>query len=122
MRFLVDKNLSRRLVAALATAGHDAVHVADLELRSAPDTDVLEAATAHERIIISSDTDFGTLLAEMRVSAPSMILVRRLSNRRSDELAALILTNLPDVVDALEQGAVVVVEETSIRVRLLPLA
>jgi predicted nuclease of predicted toxin-antitoxin system len=51
-------------------AGHDAVHVADLDLRSAPDTAILETAEAHKRIIISSDTDFGTLLAEMRASAP----------------------------------------------------
>lgn len=78
MRLLVDENLSRRLVTALALAGHDAVHVADLDLRSAPDTDILETATAQDRIIISSDTDFTTLLAEMRASAPSMILVRRL--------------------------------------------
>lgn len=51
-----------------------------------------------------------------------MILVRRLSNRRPDELAALILANLHAVADALEQGAVIVIEETRIRVRLLPLA
>ena len=122
MRFLVDENLSRHLGTALGLAGHDAVHVADLDLRSAPDKDILETATAHERIIISSDTDFGILLAEMRASTPSMILVRRLSNRRADELAALILANLHDVADSLEKGAVVVIEETRIRVRLLPLA
>lgn len=122
MRFLVDENLSRRLVTALATAGHDVVHVADLDLRSAPDVDILKAARARGRTIISSDTDFGTLLAEERASAPSMILMRRLSNRRADELSALILANLDDVADALEQGAVIVIEETRIRVRLLPLA
>jgi predicted nuclease of predicted toxin-antitoxin system len=122
VRSLVDENLSRRLVTGLRLAGHDAVHVADLNLRSAPDADILEAATGQERIVISSDTDFGTLLAEMRAIAPSMILVRRLSNRRADELAALILANLRDVTDALEQGAVIVIEETRVRVRLLPLA
>jgi predicted nuclease of predicted toxin-antitoxin system len=122
VRFLVDENLSRRLVTALAIAGHDVVHVADLDLRSAPDVDILKAARARGRTIISSDTDFGTLLAEERASAPSMILMRRLSNRRADELSALILANLDDVADALEQGAVIVIEETRIRVRLLPLA
>ncbi len=84
--------------------------------------DILKAARARGRTIISSDTDFGTLLAEERASAPSMILMRRLSNRRADELSALILANPDDVADTLEQGAVVVIEETRIRVRLLPLA
>ena len=122
MRFLVDENLSRRLVTALAIAGHDVVHVADLGPEVCPGWDLLKAARARGRTIISSDTDFGTLLAEERASAPSMILMRRLSNRRADELSALILANLDDVADALEQGAVIVIEETRIRVRLLPLA
>lgn len=103
-------------------AGHDATHVTDLDLRSAQDEGILQVATAQGRIIISADTDFGTLLAQKRASAPSMILVRRLSDRRVEELAALILANLHDVADALDQGAVIVIEETRIRVRLLPFA
>lgn len=122
MRFLIDENLSRRLVGALTSAGHDAIHVNDLGLSSAQDEEVLQTATAQRRILVSADTDFGTVLAATRATTPSMLLVRRISHRRADELAALMLANLDDVADALRQGAVVVVEETRIRVRLLPLA
>jgi predicted nuclease of predicted toxin-antitoxin system len=122
VRFLVDENLSLRLASALGVAGHDAVHVAELGMSAASDLAILEAARTQNRIILSSDTDFGTLLAGMRASAPSTILVRRVSNRRVEELAALILANLDDLTEPLENGAVVVIEESRIRVRPLPLA
>ena len=83
-------------------------------MSSASDLAILEAGRTQNRIILSSDTDFGTLRASMRASAPSTILVRRLSNRRVDELAALILANLDDLTEPLENGAVVVIEESRI--------
>lgn len=122
MRFLVDENLSRRLAAMLGAAGHDAVHVTELGMSSASDLAILEAGRSQQRVILSSDTDFGTLLAGMRASAPSTILVRRVSNRRVEELASLILANLEDLIEHLDNGAVVVIEESRIRVRPLPLA
>ncbi len=122
MKFLIDENLSRRLLIALTDAGHDAIHVTELGLESAPDHHILQAATGQDRVIVSADTDFGTILAETRATAPSMILVRRISSRRVEELSALILANLEDVTEPLQQGAVIVIEEARIRVRLLPLA
>ena len=101
--------------------GHDAVHVADLGLEAAPDEQILGAAADQNRVIISADTDFGTLLATTHASLPSMILIRRLSHRRLDGLAALLLANLGDLTEHLAQGAVVVIEETRMRIRSLPL-
>jgi predicted nuclease of predicted toxin-antitoxin system len=121
VKFLVDENLSPKVAAALSHAGHDAIHVGGLGLMSAPDEAILEAASSQERVVISADTDFGTLMAETQAPVPSVILIRRISNRRADELSGLILANLHSIADALEQGAVVVVEETRIRVRGLPL-
>jgi predicted nuclease of predicted toxin-antitoxin system len=39
-------------------------------MSSSSDLAILEAGHAQQRIILSSDTDFGTLLAGMRASAP----------------------------------------------------
>ncbi len=71
MRFLLDKNLSFRLCSELQEHGHDAVHVDDLHLQRADDRETLDRARRDRRIIISSDTDFGALLAAERASAPS---------------------------------------------------
>jgi predicted nuclease of predicted toxin-antitoxin system len=76
VRFLVDNALPPRLARLLAKAGHDATHVCDYGMQSANDELVLARALLEDRIIVSADTDFGTLLAGMEASRPSFILFR----------------------------------------------
>ena len=121
MRFLVDENLSPRLAALLAEAGHDAVHVRDLHAAGASDSHLVGLATDDDRVIISADTDFGALLAHTRATKPSVILVRALVDRRPPELAAVLMANLDAVREHLEAGAMVAFMQSDIRVRRLPL-
>jgi predicted nuclease of predicted toxin-antitoxin system len=121
VRFLVDANLSPRLAAALIAAGHDAVHVRELGMSSATDTAIIEAAEHDRRIVLSADTDFGTILALTGRTSPSVLLLRLTSPRRTELIAALLDANLPDVAEPLAAGAVVVVEDDRVRVRSLPL-
>ena len=62
-RFLIDENLSPLLARHLRTAhGFDAVHVQELGLRGASDTDILARAIADDRIIVTSNAgDFRRL-------------------------------------------------------------
>jgi len=121
VRPLLDNDLSPRLSAYLRDAGHDVEHFRDHGLQAAPDEEVLHFAGVHDRILVSADTDFGTLLARTGADQPALILIRRRSARRADEVAAMLLANLDQVAEDLHSGAIVVVTDTDLRIRLLPI-
>ena len=121
MRFLVDNALSPRFAEALRCAGHDATHVRDYGMAASPDEDVLGLAASEDRVLVSADTDFGTLLALRDEAKPSVILFRRAGQRRPNEQAALLLRNLPAIHDALDRGCIAVFRNQHLRVRLLPI-
>jgi predicted nuclease of predicted toxin-antitoxin system len=121
VKFLIDNNLSPLLAESLRAAGHDAVHLRDIDMRAAADPAVLEYARSTECVLISADTDFGALLARSRASQPSVMLIRRLTGRRAAEQSAIIQANLPQVAEDLAAGAVVVLGDDWIRIRSLPM-
>ena len=121
MRFLLDNNLSVRLTPLLQNAGHDAVHVRELGLASASDPEVLNEARDSQRILVSADTDFSTILSLEHASSPSLILWRSQVHRRAEQMAALLAANLQAIAEELDAGAVVVITDDAIRVRRLPI-
>lgn len=90
-------------------------------MEAAEDREVLALARASGRTLVSADTDFGTLLAHTHATSPSFVLVRRVAGRRVPDLATLLIENLSTVAEDLDTGAVVVLGDSTIRIRRLPI-
>jgi predicted nuclease of predicted toxin-antitoxin system len=120
VRFLIDECLPARIAELLRAAGHDCAHVYELGLGGQPDEQIMAAADRENRILVSADTDFGELLANAPVLAPSVILLRR-TDKQARSLTAVILANLAQITDDLAAGALVVISDARIRARRLPM-
>lgn len=99
MKFLIDNALSPIIAQGLRKAGFEAIHVRDIGMHSAPDSIIFESASKNEQIIISADTDFGTLLAIRQYSKPSVILFKT-SDKRPQSQLSLLISNISEIKDA----------------------
>lgn len=121
MRFLIDHALSPVVAERLKAAGHDATHVRDYGLQAASDDEIFAHAQREQRVLVSADTDFGTLLALRREPSPSVVLFRHGTQRQPAQQADTLLANLTGIERELTGGSIVVVEPGRLRVRELPL-
>ena len=113
-------NLSPAWVRALQAEGWDAVHWSTIGEPDASDETLMEWARSSGCVIYTHDLDFGTLLALTRAHGPSVVLVRT-QDALPERLLGTVVGVLRNYATALDAGALVTIDETSARVRVLPL-
>ncbi len=121
MRLLLDANLSPEVARRLKEAEHDAIHVSEIGLLSAPDPEIMVAAAREHRVLLTADADFGALLALGSRATPSVVLLRSADHLRPSEQAELLAANLPLIAEDLAKGAIASLTRDRLRVRELPI-
>lgn len=119
-RLLLDQGLPRGTARLLNAQGWDVVHVGDIGMSRAPDTEILALAEREARVCITLDADFHTLLALSGASRPSTIRIR-VEGLNAARLAELLIQIDQQIGDELAQGVVVTVDGRKLRLRRLPL-
>ena len=89
-------------------------------LQAAEDDTIFALARNEGRVLVSADTDFGTLLSLNQAQAPSVLLFRRGADHSPQAQLALMLANIASLEHVLQRGSAVVFEQTRIRIRTLP--
>jgi predicted nuclease of predicted toxin-antitoxin system len=75
MRFLIDESAGPSLASWLSDQGHDVVSVYS-EMRGFPDTAILSRAAAEQRILVTTDKDFGDRIYRDRFPHKGVVLLR----------------------------------------------
>ena len=113
-------NLSPRWVTALQAEGIEARHWSAVGAPSATDEEILDWTAANSFVLLTHDLDFGAILASSGANIPSVIQIRT-EDLRPDVLAGRVASILPQLAQALADGALVTIEPARERVRILPL-
>ena len=120
LSFLVDMNISPKTVSNLQQHGWDILRVSQVLPMDAEDSEILEYARQEDRVIITQDLDFSSLLALGGYRKPSLITFR-LSVPDPETITQKLLELSPQIVDRLAEGCAVTIDDRKVRVRRLPI-
>jgi predicted nuclease of predicted toxin-antitoxin system len=120
VQFLADMGVHLDVVEWLRGQGHDAKHLREEGLQRLPDEEIFAKAVTEQRVVLTFDLDFGEIAA-LSPGPVASVIVFRLLNARAAKVIQRLAVVLPAVLPALEQGAIITVEESRHRVRRLPI-
>jgi predicted nuclease of predicted toxin-antitoxin system len=120
MKLLLDQGLPLSAASLLTQQGFSTIHVSEIEMWAAEDLEIVKKALAENRVVVTLDADFHSILALNNFSAPSVIRIR-IERLRALALTQLIVDVIHQCQEDLEHGAAVTIELNRIRIRRLPL-
>ena len=107
MKLWIDAQLPPTLANWLsATFDLEAIALRDLSLRDAKDIEIFEAARSQNAMIMTKDSDFIDLVC--RLGPPPQILWLTCGNVTNRNLRQLLSSTLPDALEQLQKGEIIV--------------
>jgi predicted nuclease of predicted toxin-antitoxin system len=120
MKLLLDQGLPRSAAILLRESNIDAVHVGEIAMSESEDLDIITRADQDNRIVVTLDADFHTLLALNELTAPSVIRIR-IEGLKAEALKKLLLAVIIECTEDLQNGSAITIDSNRVRIRKLPL-
>src|SRR5262249_40129520 len=113
-------NLSPEWVKEFKSIGIEAAHWGSLGRHDATDSEILERSAREGWVVFTHDLDFGTILASRGYTTPSVIQLRGQEVTPS-VIASAVLAVVTDYEAELVRGAIITIDPSRTRARILPL-
>ncbi len=120
LRFLLDMGIAQSVSVWLRSLGHDAIHLNDEGLFKLADNFILEKAIEEDRIIVTTDMDFGQLLSLNEALSASVIQFRTSTFTPIDIGTKLELFFEKFPIQPNEKKFILTFEDNRLRYRKLP--
>lgn len=120
MKILIDMNLSPRWLQVFAAQGWEAIHWSTVGDPTATDANIMAWAREGGYVVFTHDLDFGALLAATHLEGPSVIQVRT-DDLFPEVLGDLVVRALRQFEPELLEGALITIDESRSRARILPI-
>jgi predicted nuclease of predicted toxin-antitoxin system len=120
LRFLLDMGIAHSVSAWLKNQGHDAIHLNDEDLYKLPDISIIKKAIKEKRIILTTDMDFGQLLA-FNKSYKASVIQFRTSTFTPTNIRNKLELLFEEFSNQLEGDFIITIEDYRTRFRKLPI-
>jgi len=120
IRLVIDINLTPAWVEVLTNHGWPTVHWSTVGDPRAKDRTVMMWAREHGHVVFTHDLDFGALLALTREHGPSVVQVRT-HDVLPERIGPIVASTIRTYESQLHAGAIVTIDESRGRVRILPI-
>jgi len=121
MKIIVDVNLAVRWADMLSTRGIETVHWTAIGAANAQDVEIMSYARQNGCSVFTNDLDFSAILVSTNAVRPSVIQIRAEDTRPEahlDRVADILIK----FSAAIEQGAVITIDQNKTRLHILPFA
>lgn len=118
MKFIADENIAPETIEFIRNLGYDIIDVYQANLSSFKDSDIVDFAEKHNRIIISFDLDFGEIyyFSPRRKFGIIILRIHPQIPAKANRLLEILLKFTPSLKPQLS-SALVVINERNIRIR-----
>lgn len=117
MKFILDANMPRS-AKSIFTEADEVVHVRDIGLGDASDSDILQYAVGEQAVVVTRDMDFANIVLHPVASHAGVVVLRVPPSFTAAQIVGFLLWFMEEIGDMRQLShALIIVEPNRFRIR-----